>query len=420
MTDAPKDGDEDTPHHELVIIRRRSDGEEAPHKGGVWKIAHADFMTALMAFFLVMWLINATDEKTVTGVANYFNPMRLSDSTTKPKGIFTMEPGGDSERTEKQQKKPAKSQDKPTAEKQPPAKEGEAALFTDPYETLDKIAAQAKEAPAAPPASEKAGGPAQRGGQAFRDPFNPDFQGQPLPQRNNAAEPPKENGANTTIAKNGNGEIDGPQSQAGPETPKDKAGGATVDAQTPQGEGEGVSPTTADGGSGTQDLPRKAPTDRSDDAKSEGAALGGQIEALLAQSGFSAVPGVDVRATDEGLLISITDQYDFEMFGIASAKPKPELVVLMEKIGEILTERPEQIVVRGHTDGRPFRSKDYDNWRLSTARAQMANYMLVRSGIPEERIDHIEGHADHDLRVQGDPLAAANRRIEILLEKGKP
>jgi len=405
MTDAPNegapnDGEEDTQQHELVIIRRRTDGEDAAHHGGVWKIAHADFMTALMAFFLVMWLITATDEKTVSGIANYFNPMRLSDQTTRPKGVFTMEPGGDSERSEKETKKPAKPGDAPTAEQDAPAKDSEAALFSYPYDALDKIAAQAgKEAK--PGTSEKATGPARRGGQAFRDPFNPDFQGRPLPQRKIVAETPKKDGGGTTVAKSGGDSKDHSGPQVGAETSKE----------------DEASRTDPRNGGGMKLLSRaKKPTSR--DASSKH--LAQQIETLIAQSGFSAVPGIDVRATREGILISVTDQYDFEMFGIASAKPKPELVVLMEKIGEILAKRPERIVVRGHTDGRPFRSKDYDNWRLSTARAQMANYMLVRSGIPEERIDHIEGHADHDLRMREDPFAAANRRIEILLKKGKP
>ena len=52
------DGDEETKAQELVIIRRSAGGEEDGHHGGVWKIAYADFMTAMMAFFLVMWLIN--------------------------------------------------------------------------------------------------------------------------------------------------------------------------------------------------------------------------------------------------------------------------------------------------------------------------------------------------------------------------
>ena len=52
----------------------------------MWKIAYADFMTAMMAFFLVMWLINSTDKKTLTQVATYFNPMRLTDKRPTPKG----------------------------------------------------------------------------------------------------------------------------------------------------------------------------------------------------------------------------------------------------------------------------------------------------------------------------------------------
>ena len=66
-----------------------------------------------------------------------------------------------------------------------------------------------------------------------------------------------------------------------------------------------------------------------------------------------------------------------------------------------------------------FRSATYDNWRLSTARAHMAYYMLVRGGIPEGRFDRVEGYADHSLRVPNDPEAAQNRRIEILVRKPK-
>ena len=79
--------DEETKAQELVIIRRPLGGEDAPHKGGVWKIAYADFMTAMMAFFLVMWLINASDKQTLTQVATYFNPLRLTDKVALSKGM---------------------------------------------------------------------------------------------------------------------------------------------------------------------------------------------------------------------------------------------------------------------------------------------------------------------------------------------
>jgi len=92
----------------------------------------------------------------------------------------------------------------------------------------------------------------------------------------------------------------------------------------------------------------------------------------------------------------------------------------MESVARILKDRPGQIILRGHTDGRPYKGATYDNWRLSSARAQMAYYMLVRGGIPEARIDRVEGYADRALRDAAHPLAAENRRLEILLREPKP
>ena len=68
---------EESRSHELVIIRRRRESRGG-HQGGVWKIAYADFMTAMMAFFLVMWLINATDENKLVQISNYFDPDRAT------------------------------------------------------------------------------------------------------------------------------------------------------------------------------------------------------------------------------------------------------------------------------------------------------------------------------------------------------
>jgi chemotaxis protein MotB len=44
------------------------------HHGGAWKVAYADFVTAMMAFFLLMWLLGATTEKQRKGIADYFAP----------------------------------------------------------------------------------------------------------------------------------------------------------------------------------------------------------------------------------------------------------------------------------------------------------------------------------------------------------
>ncbi|WP_289043098.1 flagellar motor protein MotB [uncultured Aliiroseovarius sp.] len=57
-----------------VIIKRVKKVSGGGHHGGAWKVAYADFVTAMMAFFLLMWLLNATTEKQRKGIADYFNP----------------------------------------------------------------------------------------------------------------------------------------------------------------------------------------------------------------------------------------------------------------------------------------------------------------------------------------------------------
>ena len=57
-----------------VIIKRKKVISGGGHHGGAWKVAYADFVTAMMAFFLLMWLLNATTEKQRKGISDYFNP----------------------------------------------------------------------------------------------------------------------------------------------------------------------------------------------------------------------------------------------------------------------------------------------------------------------------------------------------------
>jgi chemotaxis protein MotB len=57
-----------------LIVIKHDGGEDAEHHGGAWKVAYADFMTAMMAFFLLMWLLNATTEAQKHGLADYFSP----------------------------------------------------------------------------------------------------------------------------------------------------------------------------------------------------------------------------------------------------------------------------------------------------------------------------------------------------------
>lgn len=57
-----------------VVIKRKKILSSGGHHGGAWKVAYADFVTAMMAFFMLMWLLNATTEKQRKGLADYFDP----------------------------------------------------------------------------------------------------------------------------------------------------------------------------------------------------------------------------------------------------------------------------------------------------------------------------------------------------------
>lgn len=392
----------DGPPPEIVIIRRGGKGHEDGHHGGAWKIAYADFMTAMMALFLVMWLIGASDEKTIAQVATYFNPVPLTDRTTTEKGIQDRQQGGTGKDEDKQPPKTPELEGntgpKNALGRRTPMDEG---LFADPYEVLTKLASKAAKV------SLPMGGSA--GGEAFRDPFDPDFR------------------YNSTTE-------DGKSSDIKPKYDRSTDVGGSGQQSVADGAGE---PQAQGGNPGAQsaakrDLEAKKaelakaaeqPKTGKDSATKEITAEAKQIEAELrktiAEASLAKTPGISVEQTPEGVLISITDQLNFEMFAVSSAEPRPELVVVMEKLAKALSAQPGSVILRGHTDGRPFRSKTYDNWRLSTARAQIAYYMLVRGGLDQQRVERIEGYADRSLKVPGNPNAAPNRRIEILLRPVK-
>lgn len=71
-----------------IIIKKVKKVSGGGHHGGAWKVAYADFVTAMMAFFLLMWLINATDPEQKKGIAEYFAPASVSQTTSGSGGIL--------------------------------------------------------------------------------------------------------------------------------------------------------------------------------------------------------------------------------------------------------------------------------------------------------------------------------------------
>lgn len=456
-------------HQEIIIVRRGHDDHDDAHHGGVWKIAFADFMTAMMCFFLVMWLINAANEQTKAAVASYFNPVKLVDRNSSRKGLEDLGDGPramgtTADNPQKATNKAGQDGDGSADRKQekqelPQAEHSDEHLFADPYAVLSEIATDTgvmQNVSQKGDGGAQAAGPATgaSGGASYRDPFEPDFWSQQVaaPGAEASAQRAKIEG---DAVKPGDkvAETQVPKVKAVPpvaaaplEPPAEDATGkqaASTDAATTKaGDTKltGTKPSDAKPSDAKPGETKPDDTKATDAAKAEAKAqeeaqpdtgekaptaaavkAAADVKRQLADAfkpGDKLHDGVSVEATDKGVVISITDQLDFGMFEVGSALPRRELVLAMEKIGRIVNSQKGTISINGHTDARPFRSDSYDNWRLSTARAHSAYYMLVRGGVDERRITEVAGFADRQPKDPANPLAAVNRRIEILMAAG--
>ncbi len=442
--------------HELIIVRRHED-EEHEHHSSAWKVAHADFMTAMMAFFLIMWLINVTDDQVRKGISEYFNPIHMSQGSTELKGLNNPTAQDAKARAkkghgntplpdealnlmkltaghaeEKAITQTAASVAAPQAADAAagaatagnahaqgagapaPSAEDEQAAFQDPYAVLAKLA---NKYVARHPASVDviAGAEGQlgvAGGTVDRDPFDPTYwQLSPVP----AARTDKPGRSDSLAAV----PVDAQPDAAAAQSPDQATAETTGEVQTPDETGQQAAETAPPAQSATNaDAPSKT---AENEVKPAAAALSKAVAADIARvvdatMAGETLPELSVAATAEGVTINMTDDADYSMFPIGSAVPDPKTVVLLEKVAKVLATHPGKVIIRGFTDGRPFHSVNYDNWRLSAARAHMAYYMLTRGGLEENRVEAIEGHADRSLKNPSDPYAAENRRIELLLK----
>jgi chemotaxis protein MotB len=396
--------------HEILIIRRGGHDDEHEGHGGAWKIAFADFMTAMMCFFLVMWLINAANEQTKAAVASYFNPIKLTDRNASRKGLDDSGEGPvemedpSNQKTEAKDAGPSNSgeEQKSTNQDADAQNHTDQHLFSNPYAVLAEIA---EETGTMQNMSAKGDGGAQdsgpatgaSGGESFRDPFAPDFWSKEItppdttptgPPAGDAAKEP--DGATPPAAAQ-------PMEQADAKKPK-----------TETAESEKAAPPETKASEPSQQTHMAEAQKMADEIREA-------VKKTL-PAGSKLQDGLSVEATSDGILISITDQLSFGMFEVGSAVPRRDMVLAMEQIGKVISSRDGRIHINGHTDGRPYAGQNYDNWRLSTARAHSAYYMLVRSGLDEKRMVEVSGFADRKLKVPSEPFADANRRIEILLE----
>jgi chemotaxis protein MotB len=390
--------------HAAPIVKKKLHPEEDGHHGGVWKIAYADFMTAMMTFFLVMWLINSASKEKIIQLANYFNPVKLSDRIPTTKGVHENQKGGpEADKTPEEVRERAEVKAKAKEKEKESAKQAaksnnssdnsarradEEHLFRNPFGVLTELASQADGTMAAMAAQSKQ--EMMNAGGSSHDPFVTD----PI--------------MNQIVSRTaGAGERQGPARDIGGTTPSVHRMEASSHP-----EGKAADAKRETGLAEKQSKEKKAKAGEQEKA----AQLEKDLAKLVGSLPQSFRPNIATKATSEGILLSLTDDANFNMFRISSAEPSPQLVVFLEKAGALINKYPGRIVVRGHTDGRPFAGDKYGNWRLSVDRATMTYYMLLRGKVDDRRFLALEGYADRSLKNKGDPFAGENRRIEILIK----
>lgn len=83
----------------IIVIKKVKKGGHGGHHGGSWKVAYADFVTAMMAFFLLLWLLSASNDQTLAGIADYFqNPSAIANSGGRSTSMIELGSNVDSSR----------------------------------------------------------------------------------------------------------------------------------------------------------------------------------------------------------------------------------------------------------------------------------------------------------------------------------
>jgi chemotaxis protein MotB len=246
-----------------IIIRKVNKKSHGGHHGGAWKVAYADFVTAMMAFFLLLWLLSMTSPDQRAALSQYFNSFSLFDSKTQQSGTSIL----------------------------------------------------------------------------------------------------------------------------------DKSTGVLNAGRSVQSESTRMS------------VEKKANPEEL--AKMMRGAIDNKLQAMKNQ--------VLIETTKEGLKIQIVDNEGSEIFRSGSDEPTEKARQIIRLVSENLREKPNRIVIEGHTDSAPFKSVQKTNWELSTSRASAARRELENNGIDPNRIARVVGYADQDPLIKEDPKDLRNRRISIIL-----
>jgi chemotaxis protein MotB len=126
---------------------------------------------------------------------------------------------------------------------------------------------------------------------------------------------------------------------------------------------------------------------------------------------------IEITITEEGLRIELMESAKGTFFELGSPTPTPALKELLQLMAGELSKLPNKISIEGHTDSRPYSQvKTYDNWDLSSDRANEARRLMQEEGIRPDQISQVRGFADQRLRVPDKPEDPSNRRISLIVQ----
>ncbi len=126
---------------------------------------------------------------------------------------------------------------------------------------------------------------------------------------------------------------------------------------------------------------------------------------------------IEITVTQEGLRIELMESAKGTFFQLGSAKPTPALIELLNLLAGELGKLPNNISIEGHTDSKPYSmTHGYDNWDLSTDRANAARRLMQSGGLRSNQLAQVRGFADQRLRLPKNPEDPSNRRISLIVQ----
>ena len=126
---------------------------------------------------------------------------------------------------------------------------------------------------------------------------------------------------------------------------------------------------------------------------------------------------IEITITPEGLRVELLEDKNGTFYESGSAHLSASGQELLALLAAELKTLPNQLLIEGHTDAKPYSSgADYSNWELSADRANSARRLLQQNGVRLDQVTQVRGYADQFLRVKDNPYDPSNRRISILVK----